>query len=75
MHGVAVELAVGLGAWAANGGAFAGVEDSVVDAGAVDSAPHDAVQRVDFFDERSFGNAADGGVARHFTDGGLLLRN
>src|SRR5277367_326620 len=46
-----------------------------MNAGAVDGAAHHPVQRVDFLDQRALGNAANGRIAGHFTDGGLLLGN
>ena len=48
LHGVFVECAIGLSAGTPDGGAFAFVQHAVVDAGAVDSAAHDAVECIDF---------------------------
>src|SRR6185503_10564663 len=45
LHRLAIELAVGLGARAPNGGALAAIEDPELDAGAISRAGHHAVQR------------------------------
>ncbi len=65
LDGGAVEGAVGLGAGAADGGAFSAVEQFEMDAGGVGGFAHQAVQRVDLADQVAFADAADGGVAGH----------
>ena len=60
---------VGFGAGGLDGGAFGFVEHSELDAGGVDGVGHEAAEGVDFADDLAFGEAADGGVAGHSTDG------
>ncbi len=73
LHGAPVELAVGLGARPLNGGALAAVEHPELDAGRVGGAPHHAVERVDLAHQMALAQAADGGVARHFANGGEAM--
>ncbi len=68
LHGLAVELAVGLGAGAAHGRALGAVEHAELDSGAVDGATHHAVQRIDLADQVALGQPADRRVARHLAD-------
>ncbi len=70
LHGLPVELAVGLGAGALDGGALGAVEQAELDAGSVGDAAHEAVEGVDLADQVAFAEAANGRVARHFADGG-----
>jgi hypothetical protein len=67
-HGLPVELAVGLRPRAPHRRSLAAVQDAELDAGAVDGAAHDAVQRVDLAHQVAFGEAADRRVARHLAD-------
>ena len=60
---------VGLCAGAVHGGTFAAVEHAELDAGGIDGAAHRAAQGVDFADDLSLGDAADGRVAAHLADG------
>ena len=60
---------VGLCAGGLDGGAFRAVEHSELDAGGVDGVGHEAAEGVDFADDLSLGEAADGGVAGHSADG------
>ncbi len=69
LHRLAVELAVGLGAGAADGRALAAVEHPELDAGAVDGPGHEPVEGVDLADQLALGEAADGRVAGHLADG------
>src|SRR5690242_13320702 len=73
LHGLTVKFAVSLRARPAHRRAFAGVQNAVMDTGAVDGAAHDPVERIDFPDQGALGDAADGRVARHFADSGFLL--
>ena len=75
LHVAAVELAVGLGAGAADGGALRAVEQAELDAGAVGDDAHDAVEGVDLADQMAFAQTADGRVARHLADGLDLVRD
>ncbi len=69
LHGLAIELAVGLGARPAHRRALAAIEDAELDAGAVGGAAHHPVERVDLPDQMPLGQAADRRIARHFADG------
>ena len=73
LHGAPIELAVGLGARPLDGGAFAAVEHPELDAGGVGGAPHHAVERVDLAHQMALAQAPDGGVARHFANGGEAM--
>ena len=64
----AVELAIGLGARAADGRALGEIEHAELDAGAVDGAAHHAVQRIDLAHQMALAQAADGRIARHLAD-------
>ena len=70
LHGLAVELAVGLGAGALHRRAFAAVQHAELDAGLVGDPAHQPVQRVDLADEMALAEPADGRIAGHLADGG-----
>ncbi len=70
LHRLAVELAVGLGARALNGRAFAPVEHAELDAGGIGDPAHQAVQRVDLAHQMALAEAANGRIAGHLADGG-----
>ena len=59
LHGLAIELAIGLRARAAHGRALAQVEHAELDAGAVDGAAHDAVERIDLAHQVALAQPAD----------------
>ena len=65
LHGAGVGLAVGLGPGTPDRGAFAPVEEAVLDGRAVGDAGHLAAEGVDLADDLALGQAADGRVARH----------
>ena len=69
LHGAAIELAVGLGARALDGGTLAAIEDAELDAGRVSGASHQPVERVDLAHEMSLAEPADRRIAGHFADG------
>ena len=69
LHGLAIELAVGLGARPAHRRALAPIEHPELDAGRIGDAPHHAVQRIDLADQMALADAADGGIAGHLADG------
>jgi hypothetical protein len=73
LHGLAIELAVDLGARAAHGGTLGAVQHPKLDAGLVGHAAHDAVQGVDLTDQMALAQAADGRVAGHLADGLKLV--
>ena len=70
---LAIELAVGLGAGAADGRALGKIEHPELDAAAVDRPGHDAVEGVDLPHQMALGEAADGGIAGHFADLGRIV--
>ena len=67
-HAGAVHLLIHLGAGGPDGGAAAGVEEAELDADGVGDFAHDAAEGIDFADEVTFGDTADGGVAGHLRD-------
>ena len=69
LHCRAIQLAVGLGARAADRRTLAAVQHAKLDAGPVDRPRHDAVQRIDLAHQMAFRQAADRRVARHDADG------
>ena len=73
LHGLPVELAVGLGAGSAHGWALAAVEHAELDAGLIGDAAHQAVQRVDLADQVALAQTADGRIAAHLADGRELV--
>ena len=64
----AIELAVGLRARPAHRRALAAVQDAELDAGPVDRAPHDAVERIDLAHQMPLAEPADRRIARHLAD-------
>jgi hypothetical protein len=68
-HAQTVEQAVGLGPGRTDRWSLAGVEPAELDAGGVDVFGHFAAQGIDFLDQVSFGQAADGRIAGHGADG------
>ena len=73
LYRAAVEPAVRLGARPLHGRALAAVEHAKLDAGPVDGAAHDAVQRVDLAHQMALAEPADGRVAGHLADGVELV--
>ncbi len=69
LHGLAIELAVGLGARALYGGALGAIEQPELDAGGVGDAAHKAVEGIDLAHQMALAEAADGRVAGHLADG------
>jgi hypothetical protein len=57
----------------ADGWAFACVEHTELDASGIGIEAHGTAEGVDFTDDVTFGESADGGVARHGTDGIQVL--
>ncbi len=74
LHGLAIELAVGLGPRPAHRRAFGAVEDAELDAGQIGGARDDAVERVDLAHQMALGEAADRRVARHLADRAMAVR-
>ena len=70
LHGLAVKLAVGLGAGALHRGAFAPVQHAELDAGGVSHPAHQAVEGVDLADQMPLAEPANGRIAGHLADGG-----
>ena len=75
LHGLAIELAVGLGARAAHGRALAPVQHPELDAAAIGRPRHHAVERIDLADEMALAEPADRRIAGHHADGLGLMRH
>ena len=75
LHGLGIELAVGLGAGAADRRAFAAVQDAELDAAGIGDAAHEAVQSVDFPHQMALAEPANGRIAGHGTDGRYPMRH
>ncbi len=69
----AIQLAIGLSARTAHRRPLAAVEDAELDAGTVDGAAHDAVERIDLAHQMPFAEPADRRVARHLADRRALV--
>ncbi len=67
-HLQAIGLLIALGTRRPDGGAARSIEETELDADGVGDLAHDAAERVDFADEMSLGDAADGGIAGHLGD-------
>ena len=70
LHGLAVELAVGLGARALHGRTLGAVEQPELDAGGVGDAAHQAVEGIDLAHQVALAEPADGRIAGHLADRG-----
>ena len=57
LHGLAIELAIGLGARPAHRRTLGQIEHAELDAGAVDGAAHDAVQGIDLAHQMALAQA------------------
>ena len=64
-----VQNPIGLGAGGAHGRAFAGIENTKLDAGLVGGQSHRAAQGVHLFDQMAFANAANRWIATHLPQG------
>ncbi len=73
LHGLAVELAVGLGAGALHGRALAAVEHAELDAGLVGDPAHQPVKRIDLAHQMALAEPANGRIAGHLADGGEAM--
>jgi hypothetical protein len=71
--GLAIEIAVGLGASGTHRRALAGIQGAELDTGPVDRTRHGTTQGVDLAGEVPLADAADGGVAGHLADGVQVL--
>jgi hypothetical protein len=67
-HVAAIEIHIRLGARGPNGWAFFAIKDAVLDTGFIDGFAHLATERIDFFDQVSFGGAANSWVTAHGAD-------
>ena len=61
-------MLVALGAGRPDGGSARGVQQAKLNADCVGDFAHDAAEGIDFADQMSFGDSADGGVAGHLRD-------
>ena len=75
LHGLAVELAVGLGARPAHRRPFAAVEHAELDAARIGDAAHQPVQRIDFAHQMALAEPADRGIAGHLADSVEAVRD
>ena len=75
LHGLAVELAVGLGARALHGRPLGAVEQPELDAGRVGHPAHQAVQGIDLAHQMALAEPADGRIAGHLADGREGMRD
>ena len=75
LHGLAIKLAIGLGAGALHRGSFAPVQHAELDAGGVGHPAHQAVERVDLADQMALAKPANGRIAGHFADRGEAMGN
>ena len=73
LHGLAIELPVGLGPGAADGRALAPVQDPELDAGPIRRPGHHPVEGVDLPDQMALAQPADGGIAGHLADGRRVM--
>ena len=73
-HCAAVQLAVRLSARSAHRRPLAAVQHAELDAGAIDRAAHEAVERIDLADQMALGETADRRVARHLADRRAAVR-
>ncbi len=69
LHGLGIELAVGLSPRPADRGAFAAVQDPKLDAPGIGHPAHQAVERIDFAHQMALAQAPNSGIAGHGTDG------
>ena len=73
-HRRLVQHTIGLGARGAHRCAFARVECTKLNAGAVGGVCHNPAHGVDFLDQVALADAADGRIARHLADGLDIVR-
>src|SRR5690606_8205066 len=73
LHGLPIELAIGLRARTAHRGPLATIEDAKLYARLIGYAAHQTVQRVDFADKMALAQPANGRVAAHFANGGEAM--
>jgi hypothetical protein len=75
LHGLAVELAVGLGPRTLHGRALGAIEQAELDAGRIRHPPHQAVERIDLAHQMALAEPTDGRIAGHLADGGKAVRH
>ena len=74
LHGLPVQLAVGLRPRPLHRRALGAVEQPELNTGGIGDAPHQAVEGVDLAHQVPLAEAADGRVAAHLADGGEAVR-
>src|SRR6185312_9529109 len=67
-NGTAIQSAIGLSARSPDGGALRAIQHAELDGGTIGGAAHQTAQGVDFADNSTLCNAADGGIAGHLPD-------
>src|SRR5262245_3918416 len=65
LHRSRVKLAVGLSARASHSGSFPAVQDPELDSTKVGDATHETVKRIDFPNQMTLAEPANGGITRH----------
>ena len=75
LHGLTIELAVGLCPWATNGRALAAVEHPELNPGRVGDMAHQPAQGVDLPHQMPFAQATNRRVAAHFANCGKAMRD
>src|SRR6266566_2232252 len=66
--GAAIERAIALSARSPHSGALRAIQHAELDRGAIGGTAHQAAQGIDFADDGTLSNAADGRVAGHLAD-------
>jgi hypothetical protein len=74
-NGPPVEAAIALCTRRPDSGALASVEHAELNHGEVGGPAHDSSKRIDLADDGSFGDATDGGIARHLANRFKRTRN
>ncbi len=73
LHSRRVKGAIGLGAGAAHGGAFAAIEHFEMDTGSIGGFAHNAIERINLADQMALADAPNCGVAGHRADAGAIM--
>jgi len=73
LHGLPIQLTIGLGTRAAHCGPLAAIEHAELNAGGIGDPAHQAIQGVDFPYQMALAQSANGRIAAHFTDCGEAM--
>ncbi len=69
LHGIAIELSIGLSARAAHGRTLRPIQEPELDAGLIGNPSHQPVKGIDLTDEMTLAKTTNGRIAGHFADG------